>query len=97
MIRIVWTASARRDLAAHFDYLAARNPEAALRLDDAIRGAVAQLADFPHRGRPGRVEGTRELVLPAWPYCIVYLVRESRVGILRILHSAQEWPNTGEI
>ncbi len=89
---ISWTASARRDLAAHFDYLVQRNPDAALALDDALRAGIERLAEFPHRGRPGRREGTRELVIGTWPYVIVYVAHEARVTILRILHTAQEWP-----
>jgi toxin ParE1/3/4 len=46
---------------------------------------------FPNRGRPGRVQGTRELVL-ARPFLAVYEVAEEEVQILRILHGAREWP-----
>ncbi|MFN8517423.1 MAG: type II toxin-antitoxin system RelE/ParE family toxin [Thermomicrobiales bacterium] len=91
-MRIVWTASARRDLITHFDYLATRDPDAAIRMDDAIRSAIARLTDFPNRGRPGRREATRELVVAHWPYVIVYVVRDATVAILRILHTSQEWP-----
>jgi len=43
-------------------------------------------------GRPGRVPGTRELVLPNFPYIIPYRVREQRVEILRVFHTARKWP-----
>ena len=94
-MEIVWTRSARRDLAAHFDYLAPRNLDAALRLDEAVRQAVEGLIDFPHRGRPGRRDGTRELVIRGHPYIVVYTPGTARIAILRVLHTAQEWPPRG--
>ena len=48
------------------------------------------LETFSDRGRPGRIDGTRELVRA--PYIIVYRVRSEAVEILRIYHSAQNWP-----
>lgn len=58
----------------------------------AIREAVERLADFPQRGRPGRLEGTRELVIVGTPYLAVYRTGETSVRILRVLHGAQDWP-----
>ncbi|HVC34011.1 MAG TPA: type II toxin-antitoxin system RelE/ParE family toxin [Chloroflexota bacterium] len=91
-MRIIWTRPARSDLRAHILYLAERSPGAARRVQAAIREAVEQLADYPNRGRPGRYEGTRELVLAGLPYLVVYRVRESTLRILRVLHGAQDWP-----
>jgi toxin ParE1/3/4 len=47
-----------------------------------------------HVGRPGRVEGTRELAFPPLPYIAVYEIAGDRdeVRLLRILHGAQQWP-----
>lgn len=47
------------------------------------------LKDFPHRGRPGRMSGRRELVFS--PYIAVYQVKEHAVEISRIYHGAQDW------
>ncbi|HEX5415337.1 MAG TPA: type II toxin-antitoxin system RelE/ParE family toxin [Chloroflexota bacterium] len=87
-MRIVWAAPARRDLRGQVLYVAERNPDAAKRLQAAMRHAVEGLADFPNRGRPGRYEGTRELVITGYPYIVVYRVREESVRILRVLHGA---------
>jgi toxin ParE1/3/4 len=89
---IRWTSPARRDFRAHLDYLATRSPDAARALGATIREAVERLADYPHRGRPGRRSGTRELVIVGWPYIVVYSVDDARVVILRVLHAAQDWP-----
>ena len=91
-MRIAWTNSAQRDLAAHFDYLAARNPDSALQLEATTMQIVEGLIAFPHRGRPGRREGTRELLVPHLPYIVIYSIREERIIVLRILHTAQDWP-----
>ncbi len=89
---VEWSVPARRDLIAIADYLAADNPEAALAVIDRIDEAVANLADHPRMGRPGRVSGTRELVVPGLPYIVPYRLREDRAQILRVLHAARKWP-----
>lgn len=94
-MRIVWTAPARQDLRSHVLYVAERNPDAARKLQASVRHAVETLADHPNRGRPGRFEGTRELVIVGYPYLVVYRVREESVRILRVLHGAQDWPPKG--
>ena len=43
-------------------------------------------------GRPGRVEGTRELVVPDTPYLVPYRGRGHAVEILRVFHGARKWP-----
>ncbi len=44
-------------------------------------------------GRPGRLEGTRELVLADIPYIIPYRITPSSIDILTVMHAAQEWPS----
>jgi ParE toxin of type II toxin-antitoxin system, parDE len=48
--------------------------------------AGAQLLMFPNRGRLGKKEGTRELVMSPLPYIVVYTVRGDAIYIVRILH-----------
>jgi plasmid stabilization system protein ParE len=43
-------------------------------------------------GRPGRIEGTRELVISRTPYIAAYRIGGDTVRILRVLHGAQQWP-----
>ncbi len=91
-MRIVWTAAARRDINAIWDFIASDNPAAAEIVDSLILSSVAGLTEHPLRGRPGRVAGTRELVIPGLPYIVVYAVGETRVAIVRVFHTARRWP-----
>jgi toxin ParE1/3/4 len=91
-MRIVITAEAERDLDSHFDYVFERNPEAATRVYDAIVGQIMSLRDFAYRARPGRVPGTRELVIRKYPYIVVFEVTADEVTILHVNHARQQWP-----
>ena len=72
----------------------AESPRAAILVDERISAAIGTLAHFPESGRPGRVAGTRELVIGRTPYIAAYAVLESKVRVLRILHGAQIWPDS---
>ena len=54
---------------------------------------MERLREFPALGRPGRVEGTRELIIAGTPYIVPYRVRGDTVEIITVLHSAQRWPD----
>jgi toxin ParE1/3/4 len=91
-VRIRWLGRASRDLDHIEAYIALDDPHAAVRIVLRIIEAVDQLADYPGLGRPGRVEGTRELMVSKTPYLVPYRVRGRRVEILRVFHHAQKWP-----
>jgi toxin ParE1/3/4 len=87
-----WSPEAYDDFARIVQHIRRENPTAALRAANTIYERVAQLKTFPHRGRPGRVDGTRELVLSTLPFVVVYRVLENAVEVVRVLHGAQRWP-----
>jgi toxin ParE1/3/4 len=89
-MEIIWRPSAVEDIELARRYIAEFNPKAAARVFVAIRASVRTLADFPQRGRLGRVEGTRELVVPHTPYLIAYTVIGQQLVILAVLHHARE-------
>ena len=91
-MNVEWLPSAARTLENQLSYIAERDPRAAVDMGDAIEVAVSRLADFPESARPGRVPGTRELVVPATPFIVVYRIETTGVVILRVLHGAQKWP-----
>ncbi len=73
------------------DFLFEQTPFHAARIARAIYDAPSVLEQFPFRGRIGRREGTRELVLPSLPYVVIYIVDDDLIHIVRILHGAQQW------
>jgi plasmid stabilization system protein ParE len=85
-IRVRWTRTALTDVAGHVAYLDQVNPMAAHDLAEALLDAADSLTFMPERGRPGRVAGTRELVIVR-PYIMVYTVNMDSVTILKIWHS----------
>lgn len=93
MRKLVWAQCALFDRDAIFDHIEAENPTAAIHVDEQIGLAVRRLVDFPESGRPGRVAGTRELVIMRTSYIVAYTVTDHAIRILRILHGAQMWPD----
>lgn len=91
-MRIEWLPQAVRNLDAQLAYIGDHNPVAAIEMGDAIEAFVGRLADFPESGRPGRVPGTRELVVMGTPFIVVYRIEPAALVILRVLHGAQRWP-----
>ena len=91
-MRIEWLPGAARNLTAQLEWIAERDPWAAIDAGDAVHAAVARLADHPALGRPGRVPATRELVVVGTPYIVVYRVERTVVLVLRILHTAHRGP-----
>lgn len=75
------------------EYVAEHNSAAAARTVERILEVVGRLADFPAIGRPGRVEGTRELIVSGTPYIVPYRVSDDAVQVITIMHSAQRWPD----
>lgn len=92
MHKIEWSLLAITDLRSASEYIAEDNPTAAKKMASRVQEGVEYLAEHPHVGRPGRLEGTRELVVSGTPFIVVYWVREGAVQILRVLHHARKWP-----
>jgi toxin ParE1/3/4 len=91
-VRVRWLSKAVDNLEKIAEYIAEDDPKAAGRVLTRIADSVEILRRFPTAGRPGRVEGTREFVVPALPYLIAYRVKEQQLEILRVLHAARKWP-----
>ena len=95
-MRLRWAVPALRDLEAVGDHIARDNPAAAARLVARIFDQAGKLARYPHRGRPGRVPHTRELVVAGTPFLVPYRVRDGEVEILAVFHGARQWPERFE-
>jgi len=90
-VKLVWTRLAEKDRKAIREYIAQDNPVAGLAVDELISEKAARLSDHPALGRPGRVSGTRELVVHP-NYILIYDTNGEMVRILRVLHAARQWP-----
>lgn len=91
-MRVRWLRTALANLNAEAEFISKDNPAAAARTVTAIVDAVQLLKQYPAMGRPGRVPGTRELVIPDTPYIIPYRVRGEVLELLRVFHGARKWP-----
>ncbi|HBL15236.1 MAG: hypothetical protein A2X36_03175 [Elusimicrobia bacterium GWA2_69_24] len=87
-----WTRLALADLDNAYRYIAEENPSAALRVIARIEKAVAALRRHPELGRPGRVGGTRELIIPGTPFIAAYRIKDKRLEVLAVIHGARRWP-----
>jgi toxin ParE1/3/4 len=91
-MRIEWLDEAAQDLVEIRRYIAADHPGVAVQVAKRILDTVAYLRDHPAIGRVGRIPGTRELVVPGFPYIVPYRVKSAVIEILGVLHTSQEWP-----
>ena len=91
-MQLRWTEEAADDLEHIAGYLLTHTPSRAQDLIRTVYDAPSDLLTFPNRGRQGKKEGTRELVLSPLPYIVVYKVLGDIIFVVRILHGAQKWP-----
>jgi toxin ParE1/3/4 len=91
-MRVKWLRQALGNLDAEAAYIARDSPASAAAFVKHLTESAAMLAAHPHMGRPGRVPGTRELVVTRFPYILPYRVREQTVEILRVFHTSRKWP-----
>ncbi len=91
-MKILWSPEAAADFAGIIDYIQQQNPSVADRVCRSLYDSINSLERLSNRGRPGRVDGTRELVVASLPYIVVYRVRQDGVEVVRVIHGAQRWP-----
>jgi toxin ParE1/3/4 len=91
-MRVRWTPAAAENLEHINNYLAEHHPQFAQSTVLELYEAIRSLKTSPWRGRPGREDGTRELVLPRLPYIVAYRIKEESIEILHIYHGAQKRP-----
>lgn len=89
-MRIRWTPAAADDLEHIYEYLSVHESHLARPTVIALRDEIYSLRQFPHRGRPGVIAGTRELLHERLPYIVAYRVKDDTVEVLHIWHPSQE-------
>jgi len=92
-MRVRWTLEALKDLDEAVAYIAEfEDRDTAREIASAIKVAAKTLGKLPNRGRPGLVEGTKELLVPSLPYFFVFWIQQEQVEILRLMHFSRKWP-----
>ncbi|MBI2789198.1 MAG: type II toxin-antitoxin system RelE/ParE family toxin [Elusimicrobia bacterium] len=92
-MKLAWTRLALADLDSAYAYIAEENPSAATRTIERIRKALEAVRRHPEIGRPGRVDGTRELIIPGTPFIVAYRPKSKKIEILSVIHGARRWPD----
>lgn len=94
-MNIQWSDEAIGDFQNLHAFIARDNPAAAQKMALTIVEAVeTDLPGNPRMGRPGRVNGTRELVITQTPYIVPYRIKADTIQILRVYHGAKRWPDS---
>jgi toxin ParE1/3/4 len=91
-MRVRWLRKALRDVDAEAAYIATDDPAATRLVVACVLTAGATLVDQPGLGRPGRVPGTRELVVRKARYIVPYRVRAETVEMVRVFHASRQLP-----
>lgn len=92
-MNVYFTPTAKSDLTQLKTYLEPRNPIAAQKQLSAIATSARLLETFPLIGKEGRVAETRELVVPATNYILVYaILSPESLYILRVLDGREKYP-----
>lgn len=91
-MKVVWSRRAVQHLVALREYIGKDSEQNAALVAGRILDAVDLLRARPELGRPGRVAGTRELVVPDTPYIIPYRIRQNRLELMTVFHGRQRWP-----
>jgi toxin ParE1/3/4 len=91
---VSWSRKALDDIKEQAVFIAQDNPAAARRVADRIRDTGRSLEDMA-TGRPGRVSGSYEKLVPGLPYILAYAITSQGerevVAILRVIHTARDW------
>lgn len=91
--RIEWRPLARDDLLSIVRYIGQDSVERAKRFGGELKAKTESLSLHPAMGRPGRIAGTRELVVHP-NYIVFYRIQDEAktVQVLRIKHAARQFP-----
>ena len=91
-MRVKWLKRATISMDKAMAYIAQEDDEAARTISDYIHARIESLQEQPHLGRPGRIFGTRELVIDKFPFIVPYRVTGDEVQILRVFHTSRKPP-----
>jgi toxin ParE1/3/4 len=90
-MKLIWSPEALQDRIDIWDYISSENPSAAIRMDELFSQSVFKLTQHPKLGRPGKIKGTRELIIHE-NYRLVYEIQNDAVWLLALVHTSRLWP-----
>ena len=93
-MKIRWLRKVLENIEHEATNISQENPAAANAVVQRIYDSVVLLADNPSLGHPGRIPGTRELIVPGTQCIIPYRVslRSNQIEILRVFHTSRKPP-----
>jgi toxin ParE1/3/4 len=91
-VKVKWLNKALKNLDQEADCISKDNPEEAIKMVQRILDKVILLADNPSLGRPGRINGTRELIIDNSSYIIPYRINNNQIELLRVFHTSRKLP-----
>jgi toxin ParE1/3/4 len=91
-MNVVWSPRAIGHLVAIREYIEKDSDESAAHIAARILEAIETLRTQPQMGRPGRLIGTRELVVSGTPFIVPYRVRHGRLELLAVFDGRRQWP-----
>jgi plasmid stabilization system protein ParE len=93
-MKVIWSAASVRRLREIVEYIEPESSSGASTTRRRILKTALRVGQMPYSGRIGRVEGTREAVVPGSPYILVYQVSAQAVEIVGVWHAARLWPES---
>jgi addiction module RelE/StbE family toxin len=91
-MEVKWLNKALRNIDEAAEYISRDDPQAAIIVVQRIKESVNLLRESPSLGRPGRVDGTKELVIDKTSYIVPYRICDNKVEILRVFHTSKKPP-----
>jgi plasmid stabilization system protein ParE len=93
-MKVHWSAASVKHLHEIAGYLQSESATGAISTRRRIRETVQRVGQMPYSGHTGRIDGTREAVVPRTPYIVTYRISAQAVEILGIWHSARQRPES---
>lgn len=90
-MQIKWEEDAISDLINLRNHIQQENPTAAEKIAHKILNSIDTLIEHPLLGKAGRIHKTRELIITASKYAIIYKAEAENITILRVFHQSQLW------
>lgn len=91
MLNLIWEPEAEHQLNDIVDYIKPLSAHGAVKIARLVMDGLDRARRSPHIGRPGRVSGTRELIVHP-NYVVIYRITADAIDVLRVLHARRLYP-----